>query len=879
MTMNLVAASVLMLAAVLASAQTASRPKDERFPNSAQLMESPIGENSTVALLQRGLYFSDLYNWPAARPYLIRSRRLFETNGDKRNALYAELAVIRAGAETGSLSELSYGISHELTTNALLRSDKELRMFALVVKGELDGEVDSAAMRQDWTEVSRLAGELGNDKWRFRAQGQLGFADFYDGDVPGAQRNVAAALIGATTVHDIGGEIFYLSATAEGLVGQNLNDEALQYADRAIALARTTADAGYPIIAEKARLIAIVNKGQIEAAKTELHSVLGHAEAHKSYGQMADLNETAARIARLQDNLPEAIRDLTEALRDATIVDTRKVIPELQSELSDVYRLSGNLSKAEEVADQAATSVQKFGYVPMLPAFLQVLAEIQTDEHKFVDADRTYDRAAAIQDVMIGNTNSPLGKTALVKGAGDLYAKHFALLADHTGNVPKAFTVLERARGRVMSDLLLSGGKTSPGSLAVENKIAHLRLKLMAARSNREMEKIRDAIFLTEQSRSITPEINILQTSEHQVISLAALQEDLSPAEAMLEYVIDDPTSYCLIITRTRHRVVRLSSKRAISAAADAYLREVKAKRPAMSEARKLYQLLLAPVPETEERQQLVIVRDGPLHLVPFDALINDHEQYVMQSHTVVYAPSAMTFFLLRQSRPQRKTSGMLAVGGVPYGHSGLKASAVTRGFGESGLEDLPGSADEARAAMEALPSDQNILLVGTGATETAVKNSMNRRVIHLAVHAIANSGRPDRASLVLLSDPTNGEDGFLEASEIVQLRLSADLVVLSACNTAVGPIEGEEGISTLARAFLLAGARTVISTLWSINDNSTVYLMKVFYSRLSRGEPAPYALRMAKQDMLETFGSTSALPYYWAGFTLEGLARAPVEH
>src|SRR5689334_8532722 len=92
--------------------------------------------------------------------------------------------------------------------------DKELRMFCLVVKGELDGEIDSAAMRRDWTEVSSLAAELGNAKWRYRAQGQLGFADFYDGDLPGAQKNVAEALIGATTVKDIGGQIFYLSTTA-----------------------------------------------------------------------------------------------------------------------------------------------------------------------------------------------------------------------------------------------------------------------------------------------------------------------------------------------------------------------------------------------------------------------------------------------------------------------------------------------------------------------------------------------------------------------------------------------------------------------------------------------------------------------------------------
>lgn len=870
MRMNLAAGGLLALSCVLASAQIR--------PNTANKVERSIDADFPKTLLRRGLYFSDLYNWRAARPYLEKSRRIFEAKGDKRNALYAELAVIRAGAETGSLSELSYKITHELLSNPLLRSDKELRMFALIVKGELDGEVDSGAMRQDWTEVGRLAGELGNDKWRFRAQGQLGFADFYGGDIPGAQRNVAAALIGATSVHDTGGQIFYLSATAEGLVGQNLDDEALQYADRAIALANATPEAGYPIIAEKARLIAIVNKGQIETAKAELRNVLAHAEASKSYGQMADLSETAGRLAQLQGDLPGATKYLREALLDAYIVDARKIIPQLQSELSDLYRLSGNLLKAEELANEAATSVQKFGYVPMVPTFLDVLAGIQSDEHKFVEADHTYDRAAAIQDALIGNTNTPLGKLALVKGASDLYAKHFALLADHSGNIAKAFNVVEQARGRVMRDLLVSGAKTSPESLAAENEIAKLRLKLMAAHSNRDVEQIRDAIFLAEQARSISPEISILQTKADQVISLEMFQESLSPAEAVLEYIVDNPASYCLVITRTTHRIIRLSPKHVISGAADAYLREVKAKHTGNSEARQLYQLLLAPISESEDKQQLIIVRDGLLHLVPFDALRDAHDQYVVQSHTVVYAPSAMTFFLLRRGRSRRRSSGMLAVGGVPYGHSGLKPSAITRGSSEGGLPDLPSSADEARSAIEALPSAQNTLLIGNAATETAVKNSMDHRIVHLAVHAIVNKTRPDRASLVLLSDPVNGEDGFLEASEIVQLPLRSDLVVLSACDTAVGPIEGEEGVSTLSRAFLLAGARTVISTLWSIDDNSTSYLMKMFYSRVSRGEDAAYALRMAKKDMLQAFGSSSALPYYWAGFTVEGLAPPPRE-
>jgi CHAT domain-containing protein len=131
---------------------------------------------------------------------------------------------------------------------------------------------------------------------------------------------------------------------------------------------------------------------------------------------------------------------------------------------------------------------------------------------------------------------------------------------------------------------------------------------------------------------------------------------------------------------------------------------------------------------------------------------------------------------------------------------------------------------------------------------------------------------------LVLLSDPPAGEDGFLQASEIVQLSLNSDLVILSACDTAVGPLEGEEGIAALSGAFLLAGARSVVSTLWSIDDTFSLFLMKQFYKHLAAHEPAAAALTAAKRDMLRKYGA-AAVPYYWAGYTLEGAPNLTIAH
>jgi hypothetical protein len=126
-----------------------------------------------------------------------------------------------------------------------------------------------------------VARALGNTKWEYRAQGQLGFADFRDGDLPGAQRNVAQALIGAAKTGDIGGEIFYLSATAYGLTKQGMNDQSIQYADRAIAIADASPDAGYPIVAHQARLLAMVQAGQIGAAQEELKRLLNRKRQRK----------------------------------------------------------------------------------------------------------------------------------------------------------------------------------------------------------------------------------------------------------------------------------------------------------------------------------------------------------------------------------------------------------------------------------------------------------------------------------------------------------------------------------------------------------------------------------------------------------------------
>ena len=351
------------------------------------------------------------------------------------------------------------------------------------------------------------------------------------------------------------------------------------------------------------------------------------------------------------------------------------------------------------------------------------------------------------------------------------------------------------------------------------------------------------------------------------------IQRTLAPSAVLLEYVVADPNSYCLTISRTGSRIQILEGKTRIDALVAAYVKAVKSKQPAIAEARNLYDVLLRPIPEAAQKETLIIVRDGQLNLVPFDALRDESGRYVVESRTVIYSPSATSFYLLTErTRPRTARNALLAIGGVPYAQSSMNRSGLTRGFNRNGFVDLPSSADEVRIAKAAFPNEKSLLLMGPSATEAAFKAARltEYRVIHLAVHGFADSTFPDRAALVLLSDQSAGEDGFLQASEIVRLRFDADLVVLSACDTAVGQLQGQEGTANLSRAFLMAGARTVVSTLWKVDDSSTLYLMKRFYAHLSANRSASSALTAAKRDMLRTFGSR-ATPYQWAGFTIEG--------
>lgn len=832
------------------------------------------------ALMKKALRLGDLYNWADAAPLFTQAEQLYAARSDNRNALHAHLGRIRSTMEQLSLPEVSEELGAALDKNPLLQSDKELRLFCLMVLGDIDGEIDAAPMRRDWEAALRLAQALGDKKLENRASGELGFALFLEGDMAAARQKVAGSLMGAMMMGDTGAQIRYLAAIGHAFVQMGSYDDALGYFDKALKIAAANPDTGYQFLVNEGKLQAFRGMGKLDDAEQLASEIIAQARAKQKHVKETQALITAGTVANAKGDQAKAIELFNEANDLAQRGQFTRLSADAQFYLEDIYRKRGDLLKAESLASAAAESTQDSGDLYLLPLRLQALAQLQASQGKYREASETYDRASDILDTMIGNVTSAAGKIGLISSMSAVYAEHFALAADHLKDTAKAFSVLEHARGRVTTELLMSGKPPdSPQEVEIQKQISRLNLALAKAKSVEQVHQIRDKIFLAEQARWLTPASGTWESKPWQTIPLERIRQNLAPSELVLEYVMAEPHSYCLAITHDSAHVVPLGDRASIESSVLGYLKTLKTKGSSKSQARELYTALLKDIPEVAKKDRIIIVPDGGLHLLPFDALVDDTGRYLVFSHTITYATSASALYLANSVKHPPTQQTFLGIGGIPYEQNAeLTKIATLRGYVSGPLVNLPASKDEILAAQATTHSDGQSTLIGTSATKSAFEHAdlADHAIIHLAVHGVANEKHPERAALILLSDTSAGDDGILEASEIVHLHTNADLVVLSACDTAVGRLQGEEGIANLSLAFQLAGAKAVVSTLWTIDDTTALYLMKRFYAHLAERNTIAWALTAAKRDMLRNYGA-QAVPYYWASFKLEGAGNQPV--
>lgn len=420
------------------------------------------------------------------------------------------------------------------------------------------------------------------------------------------------------------------------------------------------------------------------------------------------------------------------------------------------------------------------------------------------------------------------------------------------------------------------------------------------AELNKNLEEYQ---VLQENVRQKNPQFSAINQSKN--FALADAQKLIDEDTAIFEFALGNKESYVWVIRKNSLKLAKLPSKAVINQTArEFYLaltdRQTQNDKAVIEKSKNLSRKILSPIAnEVKNVKQIVVIADGALQLIPFSALTfkpNAAYQPISATIEIVNAPSFASLAFLRENKANRQKSNdkLLAVFADPIFQEDDERFVIKspnpknpanekdlsdnlamalRDFGLDRLARLPFSGIEAREIGKFAP-EQTILALGTDASrQNFLRGDFNSyRILHFATHGFLNQQNPELSGLVLsLYDKNrNPQNGFLRVIDLYSLHLNTDLVVLSACQTALGKEIDGEGIVGLTRGFMYSGASGVVSSLWKVEDAATAELMKRFYrAMLKDGQTPSAALRTAQNELrrIPRFSN----PRYWSGFTLNG--------
>ena len=373
-------------------------------------------------------------------------------------------------------------------------------------------------------------------------------------------------------------------------------------------------------------------------------------------------------------------------------------------------------------------------------------------------------------------------------------------------------------------------------------------------------------------------------------ISIKEVQRDLlKPGETMLEYLVGDSQVHVVIIQKHHYEIRVLPRSDSLELWVE-NLREgiygywmapvktasllKQTNQMYTHSAYELYKSILAPLfPEGELPEKLAIVPDGILGYIPFEVLLTQQPSvtghfnqypYLLKKSRISYAFSALLLREMKAKPLAWKNARILAL--APGFSSTNQQFASTRDFREDNFSPLMYSTEEVGFLGERF--DGEIWVGEEASRESFVQQAGNYRFIHLATHSKIIDDQPklSRIAFTQLSDSINEPD-FLTIGEIYSLKLNAEMVVLSACETGIGKLYEGEGIMSMARAFAYSGTKSIITSLWSVDDQATSSIMQGFYHYLDKGETKDAALRKAKLDYLDVHDHQASHPFFWAAF------------
>jgi len=862
----------------------------------ADLLHDAEASKKPETLLAEANRLAWLFNWPKAGPLYVRAEELFRERGDTRNEIYARVGRIRAESETMSWVDVSEMLGQQLEI-PVVKSDPQLRLWCLAAKGYTDLEINPVSAKRAWTEAQTIAHDLGEADWEARAKGELGIIAFLEGDSRRAATMVGDAFLSAKASGDVGGQVRLLEMLGNGFNEAKRYGEALAFFERAIKTSSANPDAGFPFMAYEGESQALVAQGKVSEAKDKLEQALTVARANQKHGHEAMILLSLGELALQTGDRPGAMKYLEQAADLSQKYKFYRTVGQAMIDLAGLYRDAGDLKSAEERASVGVDASRRVGDRYYLPRDLTILADLRARRGASAEAEALFQNAEDVIDGMLVNLHEAYWGSSLAGAMSDTYLHHFELEAQQ-GSAERALNILERVRGRTAAVLLENKvtfrKNESEGVRALEDEVSDLQLRLMRSESEQERTGLLDR--LVEYERRLEWTRSNRKESRpgwfEKPAPLKEIQASLRHDEVVLEYVLSEPHSYCVWISKKRAGIRALpAGRRWIEEKTRKYLEEMRAKNDDIDLAKQLYGVLLDSLPAEATRERLIVVPDGILNLLPFDTLRDSTGAFLLEARTISYVPASTVLAVLRTAKDtQLSRHTFLGVGDVPYQNQGHVSAKLVKPSGvEQSLErdfsdmfgatlyDLPQTREEILAVNKIVGKD-SVLLLGPSATETAFKSEplADFKIIHLAAHGFADTQFPERSGLVLGLDPASHDDGLLQVREIIRLRFNAHLVTLSACNTGVGKLQGEEGVTSLVEAFLVSGAKAVVASLWSADDTYTLALMERFYTHIAEGQDKAGALRHAKLDLLAKYGK-QVPPYYWGAFVLVGDGGSPI--
>ncbi len=645
--------------------------------------------------------------------------------------------------------------------------------------------------------------------------------------------------------------------------------------DDAIQLAASDPSIAYPTIAVNAKIEALEGLRQFAPALKLADEALKRLDGGPFDGQRSQYYATRGAIYRDQQNWSDSIRDYEQAVAISQRIGNYRGITDAAGELAREYEHMGNLPTALTAINAA---IEANAHIPnelyLAPRNLATKAEITSKLGRIAESDALYRKSMTLVDVMVQHAPTSDVQRQLLSEMSDAYSGYFASLSAQK-RYEEALQTLEQIHGRVETDALEHHPwKGMHAPTAEEQRLTQLNIGLINTDNPAQRAAITNAIYSTE--LRVDPG-SLAEAAIDHPVRLKALQGSLSPSALLVEYVLSEPVSYAYAVTRDSVIAYALPSKFVIEADAKQYRDRLLLRQTDVLLAKRLFAELLAPVSGYDHHSDLVIVPDGILHLLPFSALV-DEKGYLIQSHAVDVSPSSTAYALLNRKATIRKAVSIPYIGVAAWTRPIDARNPVLRALTDpqrSKLVPLPESKKEVETIAGELPQP-SVVLLGPDATESRFKqlSLATSDVIHLALHGYVDLEYPDRSELIFAPESSgSANDGLLKIREIRRLHLNAKLVTLSACNTGVGPV-GAAGAANLVNAFIEAGAETVVSNLWELEDQATEHLMTDFYGRLAQHTRKVDGLRLAQLELLDG----GYAPYYWAGFQIVGDPNGTIE-